>query len=69
MLKDPAWLSQVVRGSAAAPLSQLLTVLEPLLRVVAGQGKWQVISMGSGTVEGRLECHKSLKALQDTHFQ
>jgi alpha-glucan,water dikinase len=43
---------EVVRSGAAAPLSQLLRVLEPRLREVAHLGAWQVISphVAAGTV-------------------
>lgn len=40
---------EVVRGSSAAPLAQLVSVLAPSLRQLAGMGSWQVISPASGT--------------------
>jgi hypothetical protein len=33
---------QVIRSSAAAPLAQLLAMLEPALRSMCGLGSWQV---------------------------
>ena len=35
---------EVVRGSAAAPLSQMLRALDPVLRNLAQMGSWQIIS-------------------------
>ena len=39
---------EVIRGTAAAPLAQLLAVLNPLLRELAGLPSWQIISPGHG---------------------
>ena len=39
---------EVIRGTAAAPLAQLLAVLNPLLRELAGLPNWQPISPGHG---------------------
>jgi alpha-glucan,water dikinase len=33
---------EAIRGSPAAPLSQLIAALQPALRSVAGLGAWQV---------------------------
>jgi alpha-glucan,water dikinase len=43
---------EVVRGTSAAPVAQLLRVLEPRLRELANLGAWQVISpvQAAGTV-------------------
>ena len=35
---------QVIRSSAAAPLSQLISLLEPALRKESGLGPWQIVS-------------------------
>ena len=45
---------EVVRGGAAAPLAQLLRILEPRLRELAHLGAWQVISPHQA--QGRLVC-------------
>ena len=39
---------EVVRGTAVAPLAQLLAVLDPLVRDLVGLAGWQVISPGTG---------------------
>lgn len=39
---------EVVRGSSAAPLAQLVAVLAPELRQMAGMSSWEVISPASG---------------------
>eukprot|EP00879_Flechtneria_rotunda_P009691 GHRR01010140.1.p1 GENE.GHRR01010140.1~~GHRR01010140.1.p1 ORF type:complete len:1019 (+),score=414.74 GHRR01010140.1:666-3722(+) len=46
---------EVVRGSAAAALSQLLAVVEPSLRRLAGVGAWTVLSRLPSTVTGLLK--------------
>jgi hypothetical protein len=44
---------EAVRGTAASALAQLLAVLEPLARGLAGQrGGWQVVSRGGGGGQG-----------------
>ena len=40
---------EVIRGSSAAPLAQLVAVLAPKLRQLAGMSSWEVISPASGT--------------------
>ena len=44
---------EIVRGTAAAPLSQMLRALDPVLRDMANMGAWQIISPveASGVVE------------------
>ena len=44
---------EIVRGTAAAPLSQMLRALDPVLREMAHMGAWNVISPveASGVVE------------------
>lgn len=39
---------EVVRGSSAAPLAQVVSVLAPTLRQMAGLSSWDVISPASG---------------------
>ncbi|WIA39103.1 hypothetical protein OEZ86_005242 [Tetradesmus obliquus] len=45
---------EVVRGSAAAALSQLLTAVEPSLRRCAGVGAWSIVSRLPTQVSGSL---------------
>ena len=40
---------QAIRGSPAAPLSQLLSALQPALRAIGGLGAWQVSIATTGT--------------------
>ncbi|CEG00106.1 Pyruvate phosphate dikinase,PEP/pyruvate-binding [Ostreococcus tauri] len=35
---------EVIRGTAAAPLSQMLRVIDPIIRNVAEMGSWQIVS-------------------------
>ena len=35
---------EIIRGTAAAPLSQMLRVLDPVIRNVANMGSWQIVS-------------------------
>lgn len=62
------WGGQVIRGTAAAPLSQLLTSLEPKLRSAAGLSAWQVISPAQGTAVGRLETAQQLRDVQHSRY-
>ena len=39
---------EVIRGTAAAALAQLLALLNPVLRDLAGLPSWQIISSGHG---------------------
>ena len=59
---------QVIRGTAAAPLSQLLTALEPQLRSAAGLSAWQVISPARGSAAGRLETAERLRDVQHSQY-
>lgn len=59
---------QVIRGTAAAPLSQLLTALEPQLRSAAGLSAWQVISPAHGSAAGRLEIAEQLRDVQHSRY-
>ena len=45
---------EVIRGTAAAPLAQLLALLNPVLRQLAGLPSWQIISPGRGKQAQRL---------------
>ena len=60
---------QVIRGTAAAPLSQLLTSLEPQLRSAAGLSAWQVVSPAQGHAGGRLEAAAQLRDVQHSRYQ
>ena len=60
---------QVIRGTAAAPLSQLLTSLEPQLRLAAGLSAWQVVSPAQGRAGGRLEAAAQLRDVQHSRYQ
>ena len=44
---------EIVRGTAAAPLSQMLRAMDPILREMAHMGAWQIISPveASGVIE------------------
>ena len=35
---------EIIRGTAAAPLSQMLRLLDPIIRNVADMGNWQIVS-------------------------
>ena len=60
---------QVLRGTAAAPLSQLLAVLEPRLRQEAGLGSWQLISPApTATVTGRVVLEAALSRVQGVKY-
>jgi len=60
---------QLVRGTAAAPLSQLINVLELALRREAGLGLWQLVSPGRGPcVCGRLEAVGALAEVQGKQY-
>ena len=43
---------EIVRGTAAAPLSQMLRALDPVLREMAHMGAWNIISPGGGVRRG-----------------
>ncbi|CAK0872577.1 unnamed protein product [Prorocentrum cordatum] len=58
---------QVARGGAAAPLAQLLRVLDPMLRGMADMGAWQVIS--SFEAQGRVLCVSGLASLQHASLE
>ncbi|KAL3148765.1 COP9 signalosome complex subunit 8 [Trebouxia sp. C0009 RCD-2024] len=60
---------EVVRGSSAAPLAQVVSVLAPTLRQMAGLSSWDVISPASGLAVGRLVVVQALSQVQDMHFQ
>ena len=60
---------QVIRGTAAAPLSQLLTSLEPQLRSAAGLSAWQIVSPAQGRAGGRLEAAAQLRDVQHSRYQ
>uniref|UniRef100_A0A7S2LBW9 Alpha-glucan water dikinase phosphohistidine-like domain-containing protein n=1 Tax=Zooxanthella nutricula TaxID=1333877 RepID=A0A7S2LBW9_9DINO len=53
---------EVARGGSAAPLSQLLRALDPMLRKLASLGAWQIISPVRAC--GRLLCVDSLASVQ-----
>ena len=53
---------EVVRGTPAFILSQLIRHFDPILREAANLGNWQIISRGEGT--GKLETVSSLKSIQ-----
>jgi len=53
---------EVVRGGSAAPLSQLLRALDPILRKVANLGSWQIISPVEAC--GRVACVEALSSVQ-----
>ena len=58
----------MIRGTAAAPLSQLLSAIEPALRLAAGLGAWQVVSPAAGAVTGRLEIAAALAHVQHARY-
>jgi len=57
---------EVVRATPAAPLAQLLRLLEPRLRELANLGAWQVIS--SAEVTGKLVVVPTLGEVASTRF-
>jgi alpha-glucan,water dikinase len=60
---------QLVRSTAAAPLSQLINVLELALRRKAGLGLWQLVSPGRGpSVTGRLVSVRALSEVQGKRY-
>ena len=62
-------IHQVARSSAAAPLSQLVSALEPVLRSAAGLGSWQVVSPApGGSVRGEVAAVAALADVQGSSF-
>jgi len=60
---------QLVRGTAAAPLSQLISVLELTLRREGGLGLWQLVSPGrEQPVYGRLKSVRALAEVQGRRY-
>jgi len=57
---------EIVRGTPAAPLSQMLRVLDPMIRAVAHMGRWQVISPVQ--VKGQIAYVDALSAVQNTKY-
>jgi len=62
----PLFAEEVVRSGAAAPLSQLLTLLEPRLRALAALGVWQLLS--SHPAAGQLVAVPSFAAVPPRGF-
>eukprot|EP00884_Botryococcus_braunii_P018283 jgi/Botrbrau1/5138/Bobra.0172s0010.1 len=60
---------EVIRSSSAAPLSQLLSIVEPALRTVCGLGSWQVVSPVAREVEGRVMLVNSLEEARMSAIQ
>ncbi len=58
---------EVVRGTLASALSNLLHLLQPALRKAADLGDWQVVSPGRGA--GRLEVVHALETIQGRPFE
>ncbi|CAL8469831.1 g9373 [Coccomyxa elongata] len=60
---------EVIRGTAAAPCSQLLSALEPALRAAAGLGAWQLVSAGAGgAAAGKLVLAEKLAHVQHARY-
>lgn len=60
---------QVIRGTAAAPCSQLLSAIEPALRAAAGLGAWQLVSAGAGgAAAGKLVVAEKLAHVQHAPY-
>ncbi|BDA43844.1 Alpha-glucan water dikinase, chloroplastic at C-terminar half [Coccomyxa sp. Obi] len=60
---------EVIRGTAAAPCSQLLSAIEPALRAAAGLGAWQLVSAGAGgAAAGKLVVAEKLAHVQHAHY-
>ena len=57
---------EIVRGTPAAPLSQMLRVLDPMIRGVAQMGRWQVISPVQ--VKGQVVYVDVLSTVQNTKY-
>ncbi|MGR3221252.1 MAG: phosphohistidine-like domain-containing protein [Candidatus Anammoxibacter sp.] len=55
---------EVVRGTPAFVLSQLIRHIDPLLRKAANLGNWQIISRGEEEGAGKLEFVSALKSIQ-----
>jgi len=61
---------EVVRGTPAAPLSQVVGVTEPSLRRMLGAGDWLLVSRGSEDTAGSVQGVVRLQAsLQDVQFK
>ena len=58
----------MIRGTAAAPLAQLLAAVEPALRAAAGLGAWQVVSPARGEAAGKLEAVRALAHVQHMRY-
>lgn len=59
---------QVIRGTVFAPLSQLLSVVDPALRQQSGRGNWMVISPAAGAASGWLRVVDNLATVQHDTF-
>lgn len=57
---------EIVRGTPAFVLSQLIRQIDPILRKAANLGNWQIISQGGGN--GRLEYVNSLGSIQSKRY-
>ena len=57
---------EIVRGTPAAPLSQMLRVLDPMIRAVAQMGRWQVISPVQ--VKGQVAYVDALSMVQNIKY-
>lgn len=60
---------EVVRGRFEFAVSALLRKLDELLRQIAGVGHWQVVSRGSGRVDGIVQSFAALSEVQGRRFE
>lgn len=60
---------EVIRGTAFAPLSQLLSLVDPALRQQSGRGNWMVVSPAAGTASGWLRIVDDLASIQHDTFE
>jgi alpha-glucan,water dikinase len=60
---------EVLRGRFEFAVSALLRKLDELLRQIAGVGHWQVVSRGSGRVEGMVHGCAALSEVQGRRFE
>lgn len=57
---------EIIRGTAAAPLSQMIRVLDPVIRNVANMGSWQIVS--NAACSGVVVSVNSLAEVQNVKY-
>jgi len=60
---------EVVRSGPVAPISQLATALDGILRQLTGRGSWQVVSTGKGAMIGQVVTTAHLAEVQHLQYE